>query len=136
LFGGAALAFVVLQGLLVPDDFGVYGHYRAGALDDNRNQPLVHAGHTACLDCHVDVPEAAAGEGHAGIRCEACHGPLARHAADPTAAPGRPDAAELCGRCHAANVARPAGFPRVDVSDHASGESCLTCHAAHRPGVE
>jgi hypothetical protein len=136
LFGGFVVAFVFIQASLVPDDFGAYGHYRAGALDDNRAHPLVHAGRAACVDCHFDVPEAAAEGGHATIRCEACHGPLARHADDPAIEPGRPDAPVLCARCHAANVARPAGFPQVEVVDHAGGESCLTCHVAHNPGME
>ncbi len=136
LFGAAILAFVLVQGFLVPDDFGTYGHYRAGALEDNRNLPLVHAGAAACVDCHFDVTEAAAGGGHAAIRCEACHGALAAHAEDPTVEPGRPDATTICARCHAAVAARPAGFPQVDVADHAAGEACLTCHTAHNPGVE
>jgi hypothetical protein len=136
LFAAAILAFILVQGFLVPDDFGTYGHYRAGALDDNRALPLVHAGRAACVDCHVDVPEATAGGAHVAIGCEACHGPLALHAEDPAVEPGRPDAATLCARCHAGNVARPAGFPQVNVDDHAGGETCLSCHTAHNPGME
>jgi hypothetical protein len=114
----------------------VYGHFRAGALDDSRQQPVHYAGRAACVDCHYDVPEAAAGGAHEGVRCEACHGPQARHAEDPSVEPGLPGAAELCARCHARNTARPSGFPQVDVGDHAGGESCVTCHAAHNPGLE
>lgn len=136
LFGAVVLVFILIQRALVPDDFGTYGHYRAGALADNRALPLVHAGRAACVDCHVDVPEAAAGGGHAAIGCEACHGPLALHAEDPAVEPGRPDATTLCARCHAPLAARPAGFPQVDALDHAAGESCLSCHTAHRPGME
>jgi len=136
LVAAAVLAFILVRGFLVPDDFGTYGHYRTGALDDNRALPRVHAGRAACVECHSDVPEAAAGGAHAAIRCEGCHGPLARHAEDPAVEPGRPDAAVLCARCHAANVARPAGFPQVDVEEHAAGEACLTCHTAHNPGME
>lgn len=136
LFGAAVIVFVMARGLLVPDDFGRYGHYRTGALDDNRARPLVHAGRAACVECHSDVPEAAAGGAHAAIHCEACHGPQGQHAEDPSVEPGRPDAGTLCARCHAANVARPAAFPQVDMEEHAAGESCLTCHTAHNPGME
>ena len=136
LFLAAVIVFVVVQGFLVPDDFGVYGHYRAGALADNRTLPLAYAGRAACVECHTDVPEAASGGAHAGIRCEACHGPQARHAEDPAVEPGRPDAAALCVRCHARNTARPAAFPQVDEEEHAAGEACLTCHVAHDPGME
>jgi len=136
LFGAAVLVFVLLQGFFVPNDFGVYGHYRAGALEDNQNLPLSYAGRAACVECHVDVPEATVGGAHADVRCEACHGPLAVHAEDPAVDPGRPDAGILCARCHQSLAARPAGFPQVDVGEHMGGEDCLMCHTAHNPGLE
>lgn len=136
LFLAGIVVFVVLQALLVPEGFGLYGHYRAGALDDSREHPVVYAGRAACLDCHPDAAEAAKGSGHAAVHCEACHGPLARHAEDPTtAAAERPDAAALCARCHQQNVARPASFPQVDFAEHAGDEACNSCHVAHHPGM-
>jgi len=33
------VAFIAVRSWLVPDDFGVYGFFRAGALDDNRAHP-------------------------------------------------------------------------------------------------
>jgi hypothetical protein len=135
-FGAGVILFLVLKGVLVPDDFGVYGHYRAGALDENRALPVVHAGRAACVECHADVPEAMAGGAHQGVHCEACHGPQGRHAEDPSIEPGLPQISVLCSRCHAHNAARPSGFPQVDVKDHAGGESCVSCHVAHNPGVE
>jgi predicted CXXCH cytochrome family protein len=134
LYAGGTAAFFVLRALFVPEGFGVYGHYRAGAIDDNRARPVAFAGRAACVECHSDVPEAAKGGPHQAIRCEACHGPLAAHAADPTEKQAvRPDPRVLCARCHAANVARPARFPQVDVAEHAGQELCTTCHAAHNP---
>jgi len=136
LFGVGITGFFVLQALFVPKDFGVYGHYRAGALDDNRARPMAFAGRAACVECHSDVPDAAKGGRHEAIRCEACHGPLAGHAADPTEKKAvRPDPRVLCARCHAANVARPARFPQVDIAEHAGQEACTTCHTAHNPLV-
>lgn len=129
--------FLVLQALLVPRDFGVYGHFRAGALDDNRAHPLAYAGRAACVDCHGDVAETLSGGHHKGVHCEACHGPLARHAEDPSTQEAvKPDSRELCPRCHQANVARPARFPQIDVSEHMGDEACTTCHAAHDPAGE
>jgi hypothetical protein len=136
LFLAGLLAFALLRGLLIPEGFGRFGHYRAGALDDARAYPLVHAGRAACLECHAEAAEAAKGGGHAGVRCEACHGPLAAHAQDPAAQQAvKPDAALLCVRCHQASVARPASFPQKDAAEHAEGEACTTCHVAHRPGL-
>jgi hypothetical protein len=127
--------FLALKAIFTPAGFGLYGHYRAGALDENRARPAVYGGRTACVECHSDVPETAKGGRHAGIRCEACHGPLAAHAADPGEHQAvRPDSKVLCVRCHAPNVARPARFPQVDAKEHAGEEACTTCHAAHQPG--
>ena len=84
LFLAGIVCFVVLQALLTPEGFGRYGHYRAGALDDARARGLTYAGRAACVECHADAADAAKGGGHAAVHCEACHGPLAAHAADPS----------------------------------------------------
>jgi hypothetical protein len=134
LFAAGISSFFVLRALFVPEGFGVYGHYRAGAIDDNRAQPLAFAGRAACVECHSDVKDLAKGGGHEAVRCEACHGPLAGHAADPAEKKAvRPDPGILCARCHAANVARPAWMSQVDPAEHSGGEACTTCHAAHHP---
>jgi hypothetical protein len=134
LFAAGLVAFFVLRALFVPEGFGVYGHYRAGAIEENRVHPVAFAGRAACVECHSDVPGAMKGGRHEAVRCEACHGPLAGHAGDPAEKKAaRPDSRVLCARCHAANVARPARFPQVEVADHAGGEACTTCHGAHRP---
>jgi hypothetical protein len=136
LFAVGLVAFVVAQRLLVPADFGAYGHYRPGALDDNRAQALVHAGREACAECHADVVEARRGSRHERIACEACHGPQARHAEDNAVKPPRPEARPLCARCHAALVGRPPFVPQVDLADHAPEDaSCTDCHNAHAPGL-
>ena len=136
LFLGGIFVFLVLQALLVPEGFGLYGHYRAGALDDNRAHAVAFAGRAACVECHSDVPDAQKGGGHAGVRCEACHGPLARHAEDPAEHKAeKPDSRVLCARCHEMNVARPARFPQIDVAEHAGKEACTSCHLAHKPGL-
>lgn len=131
------LVFLVLRALFIPSGFGVYGHFRAGALDDNRARKISFAGRAACETCHSDVVDARQGGKHAAIGCEACHGPLAGHAqADDPAAekPARPEVA-LCPLCHAANLAKPTGFPQVDTRTHGEGGSCLGCHQAHQPGA-
>ncbi len=134
LFAAGIAVFLVLQALLVPKGFGAYGHYRPGALDDNRARALVHAGRAACVECHADVWETLQKGKHGHVHCEACHGPLARHAEDPAAGKAvKPDPKLLCVRCHQENVARPAKFPQVDAAGHSGGESCTTCHKAHDP---
>ncbi len=136
LFLAGLLVFVVLQALLMPEGFGVYGHFRAGALDESRARPVVYAGRAVCEECHGDVAEARKGSRHAPIGCETCHGAAAGHAQadDPsTHKPARPDSS-VCLVCHQPNVARPQGFPQVDPKEHAGEAACLSCHQAHRPG--
>jgi len=136
LFLVGLVLFLALQAFLVPPGFGTYGHFRAGALADNRARALSYAGQAACAECHSDVVDLRKTGKHASVSCEACHGPLAGHAADPaTASATRPDPAKLCLVCHAPNAAKPRGFPTIVLEEHAGRESCLTCHVAHQPGA-
>jgi Cytochrome c554 and c-prime len=135
LFAAGLLAFLGLKSLLVPPGFGAYGHYRAGALDDNRARPVTFAGRAACADCHEDEPAALARGQHAHVGCEACHGAQSVHAGDPEAQkPRLPEAPALCLRCHARSSGRPAAFPQIDPADHADQARCTECHTPHDPG--
>lgn len=130
--------FLIARAALVPEGFGELGHYRTGALEDNRNVPLGYAGRATCSnpECHSDVLEARRGSRHEAVSCEACHGPLARHAEDPGAlAPDRPDKKKVCLRCHLADAAKPAKFPQVDPKEHGGEGGCDECHKPHHPEI-
>lgn len=134
LFAAGLLVFLGLKAALVPKGFGVYGHYRAGALDDNRARPVAFAGRTACGDCHDDKPPVLAKGRHATVGCEACHGPLAAHIEDSEAPkPVRPPVPGLCLRCHGKTTGRPAAFPQIVPADHAGDTRCTECHSPHDP---
>jgi hypothetical protein len=134
LFAGMLVLFLLVRSWLVPDDFGVYGHYRASAIDANRDRPLVFAGQHACAACHADVTEIRQAGAHAGVSCETCHGPLARHAAgEDDARPAPPDGRTGCERCHDARAGKPVGFPQVHVAEHAPEGACTACHQPHAP---
>jgi len=134
LFALGIVGFLIARAILVPADFGVYGHYRAGALADNQARPLGFAGQKACADCHSDVVDARVGSKHAAVSCEACHGPLARHAADPeNVKPTKPDPNTICLQCHLENIAKPQAFPQINVTVHAKGQACSACHPHHHP---
>jgi len=136
LFLAGALVFGIARAEFVPASFGKLGHYRATAIDDVRRRPIAHAGQAACAECHSDVVDLRAQARHRGIACESCHGPLAKHA-DGTdeKKPVRPVATPLCIHCHAANTGKSKRYPTVDVTDHAGGASCLTCHTPHNPKI-
>jgi len=133
LVAGMAL-FLVVRAAVVPQEFGKYGHYRPGALELVRQRPIGYAGQDTCVMCHDDEAKARASGKHAGVHCEACHGPLAQHAEDPSAhVPQLPDVANLCRRCHEKDAAKPAGFPQVVTAEHSGGALCNTCHQPHNP---
>jgi hypothetical protein len=136
LFIAGAVVFFLIRGLLVPPTFGAYGHYRAAALEEKRQRPVVYAGQSACVECHDDVGKLKASGPHAHISCETCHGALGTHAGDPEALkPVLPNAATLCLTCHRANVAKPAHFPQIDPKDHPD-DTCTSCHKPHQPKVD
>ena len=133
LLAGLAL-FLAVRAAVVPKGFGKYGHYRPGALEMIRQKPIAYAGQDTCIMCHDDEAKARAAGKHAGVHCEACHGPLAQHAGDPSAhKPQLPDVANLCRRCHEKDAAKPPNFPQVVTAEHAEGQPCNTCHQPHHP---
>jgi hypothetical protein len=130
------VGFFVVRTLMMPAGFGVYGHYRAGALDDVRAQPVKFGGQQSCVDCHSDVAGMRAAGRHARVSCETCHGPLAAHAAEPSdVAPVKPDPRDLCLGCHVRNRSRPAWFPQIVPADHSESGPCSECHQPHKPGI-
>lgn len=137
LFVIAFLVFWAIRGYVVPPTFGKFGHYRAAAMTEIASRPLHFAGHAACATCHTDEADMKQAGRHAGVNCEACHGPLAQHAADPVnVIPAKLDTAALCVRCHGASAARPSSFPQVNAQEHSSGVACETCHQPHSPAIE
>jgi len=133
LLAGVAL-FLLVRHAIVPKAFGQYGHYRPGALDLIREHPIAYAGQDTCVMCHDDEAKLHAAGKHAHVACEACHGPLALHASDPTAhVPQLPDVANLCRRCHERDAAKPKNFPQVATAEHSGGAACNTCHQPHNP---
>jgi hypothetical protein len=128
--------FICLRAWFVPKSFGEFGHYRADSLAEIAALPIMHAGHETCEACHSDVADVKKTGRHSGVNCEACHGPLARHAEDPAAVkPVLPDTSVLCARCHESNSAKPKWFPTVATAEHSMGMPCNTCHTPHNPRI-
>jgi hypothetical protein len=126
--------FLIVRAAVVPKGFGEYGHYRPGALDVARARPIAFAGQDTCVLCHDEEGKTRASGRHAHVACEACHGPLAKHADDPAAnVPQLPDVANLCRRCHEKDAAKPATFPQVVTAEHSGGMKCDGCHQPHNP---
>ncbi|HUR33236.1 MAG TPA: cytochrome c3 family protein [Vicinamibacterales bacterium] len=136
LFVCGIAVFLVGRSLFVPSDFGVHGHYRAGALDAARVRPITFAGQAACVECHGDIGDLRKTARHARVACESCHGPLATHAAgEEPRRPAPPDGQVTCIGCHLKNRSKPAAFPQIEVADHAGDNKCIECHNPHAPKI-
>jgi hypothetical protein len=126
--------FLVLRAALIPRSFGRYGPFRGDALAEISARPVAFAGHEVCENCHPDEAALKASGAHKTVKCESCHGPLAKHADDPgTVQPVLPEVAKLCLRCHSKNIAKPAGFPQTEAN---GSKPCDTCHKPHSPGLK
>lgn len=137
IFAAGIAVFLVLQLLLVPRTFGLYGHYRASAIGEEMNKSLAFAGRAACGTCHAAQASLHESGKHATLGCEGCHGPLMKHTVNPRVhKAAKPAVASLCPRCHEMNVARPKWHKQVDAKEHSGGESCNTCHPPHAPQME
>ena len=136
LFLAGFIVFLVVRNALVPAEFGKYGHYRPGALDDIRARPITFVGRATCEMCHEDQLKVLKTGKHIIVACEACHGPQSVHADDPgKTKPVLPDTTKLCAQCHEANSGKPHKFPQVKTKEHSGGEACKSCHVPHKPKI-
>ena len=134
LFAIGGILFMFIRQQVVPSGFGKYGHFREGALADVRSRPITYAGRETCVMCHDEVATVLKTGKHAGVGCEACHGPQAKHAENSdTIKPVLPVARQLCVVCHEANASKPKGFPQVVSKQHYDGGDCKSCHVPHKP---
>lgn len=136
LFLAGIVLFLVGRSWFVPADFGVYGHYRAGALEEAKARTVAFAGQAACVECHGDIGDLRKTARHAAVSCEACHGPLAAHArGDEPLKPAHPDGVKTCVGCHLKSRSKPPAFPQIEVADHAGDNRCIECHNPHAPKI-
>ncbi len=126
--------FIPVRQLLIPNDFGTLGHYRASALEEAASQEVLFAGHEACLECHDDVAALKNQGYHRDVSCETCHGPAAAHTEDPGSSELRaPRERGGCPWCHEYLVSRPTGFPQILAAAHNPMKPCISCHNPHDP---
>jgi hypothetical protein len=78
----AGILFFVIRQLLVPDTFGVLGHYRAASLKDLLNLEQIYQRRDVCSQCHDDIYAIHQKDVHYDVQCENCHGPGNVHVAD------------------------------------------------------
>ena len=141
---GVSLA--VLRPFLLPDDFGKYGHYRPGALEDESNQVVRHMSSESCFDCHPLIRKLHVEGAHESVACEMCHGAFATHVENDAVIAEMPvtrgeEIKPLCIRCHNKIIqARPPdSIGMVAMPEHLEERNvrthhvCDQCHHVHAP---
>jgi hypothetical protein len=148
-----------MQQVLKPSSFGVSGHYRFLAIQENKLKELQYAGSESCIKCHEDIHIEKSDGYHAQLKCEVCHGPALRHVmyADKFENEELPDSLKLnkpderkdCAVCHRINAARikitfdtidNSMIKQVDPMKHNLVHKktkvelkCIECHYPHQP---
>ena len=143
---GMAIIGVVFKIVLTPESFGVYGHYRADAIEEEANIEIRHWTNAPCFSCHAHEANIHLNGTHKTISCEFCHGPYADHITDGKKTGALPvkkgeEIKTLCLRCHNKAIqARPeAVIKTVTMPDHLKDQNvklthtCNQCHHVHAP---
>lgn len=138
-------AAVIVRHFMIPESFGLEGHYRYNSLIEFMGKPMVHGSRTSCAECHEDQQEAHDDGPHASVTCSVCHGPVSRHAKGGEKIADMPANRSYrnCINCHQKLRARPQAVPQINAQEHLEGlgvldsgeeipdRSCLVCHDPH-----
>lgn len=158
-FASVIILFLIMQHVLRPKSFGQFGHYRALAIEENKEEEVLYAGSGKCLTCHDDIHFDKSVGYHAPLKCEMCHGPGLKHVlyAEKFKGGELPDSLKLnkpgdredCAICHHKNAARiKILFDTIDNTlihqvntlkhnlmsqDNKEELKCIECHNPHQP---
>lgn len=142
---------VIFRNFLIPESFGMTGHYRYDSIGEYMDKEVRHLGSKSCSKCHRDKMEEKMAGRHAAVSCENCHGPNKFNATTFHAEGGEKVANmpvkgsyELCQLCHEQMSARPKDFPQVNIREHLRDQDimvkenipkkiCFLCHSPHDP---
>jgi hypothetical protein len=139
------IVFAVGRILLVPKTFGLFGHFRASDVMEQRALEVKHQGPASCEPCHSDEHELWKMNSHKNIICEDCHAPYVTHVKNDEkyAEMEINRSYNFCLRCHQQLPARPADFPQIQVIEHLAqfqaalqDTVCFRCHSAHDPAAK
>ncbi len=144
--GIAAAGGLFIKSLLKPESFGVYGPYRADAIQEEAAIPIRHATNASCYSCHPYEAKIHKAGLHKTISCEFCHGPWADHVSGNKKVGTLPvkkdgEITTLCLRCHNTEIkARPHEVIKtVAMPEHLESQkvklthNCNQCHHVHAP---
>lgn len=137
---------LLVKKLLLPESWGVYGHYRADAIAESAAEPIRHGTNASCFSCHPYEAGIHKKGLHKTISCEFCHGTYADHVEGGKKSMALPvkrneEITTLCLRCHNSQIkARAvAVIKTVGMPDHLEKQkvktthTCNQCHHVHAP---
>lgn len=143
---GLVVAGALLRPLFLPDEFGKYGYYRPGALEDEAIRTARSLSSESCFDCHPLIKKLHVGGTHKDISCEVCHGAYGAHVENDAVFAQMPvvrgeEIRPLCLRCHTKVVQAmpPEAIKLVAVPQHLEDRKvrtdhvCNQCHHVHAP---
>ncbi|MBF0230603.1 MAG: hypothetical protein HQK63_13620 [Desulfamplus sp.] len=141
----AGVGFVVKE-LLIPKSFGLYGPYRADAIDEETQRVLRHGTNASCFGCHQYEATIHLTGNHKTISCEFCHGTYSDHVSNGRKIATLPvkkgdEITTLCLRCHNTEIKARSTMviKTVGVPDHLKKQNvklthtCNQCHHVHAP---
>ena len=123
-----------IQQLLLPDTFGIIGHYRAESLKDILSLQPIYQGEEACVQCH-DVYDIHEKDVHYDVECENCHGAGDIHIADIAAFLKQKNLKPTESGRYAKETLEAVPEHLVQMPKEYTLEGCLYCHRklASRP---
>ena len=135
-----------LRPLFLPDEFGKYGYYRPGAVEDEANRVVRNMNNESCFDCHPRIKKIHLAGVHKDVLCEVCHGAHGDHVEGETVIGAMPvvrdqEIRPMCLRCHTKIVQAlpPETIKLVALPEHMEKRKvrtdhvCNQCHHVHAP---
>jgi hypothetical protein len=146
------IGFLAVRQLAIPASWDSERWFRRDALEDLKKLPTRFGGNESCAgaSCHDDQRpkhhqvnlQTLDNGAHNGLACENCHKPLYEHVQDgrKIGFAGFNQSSELCLRCHAPLVSRPASLSQFredfiyhELLDVRISTPCRICHDPHEP---
>ncbi|MBF0112927.1 MAG: hypothetical protein HQK74_09380 [Desulfamplus sp.] len=137
---------LLVKAQLIPKSFGLYGAYRADAIDEEAQRVVRHGTNASCFGCHPYEAKTHLKGDHKTISCEFCHGTYSDHVNNGKKIADLPvkkggEITTLCLRCHNTEIKARSTIviKTVAMPDHLEQQkvklthNCNQCHNVHAP---